>query len=367
MSGTSVDGVDVALLETDGRSHVHAPKGCSLTLPYTEAERRAVFKAVERALELDSLAVLDAPETVEAVAIVTARHREAIAQLIERVDAPVDAVGFHGQTILHRPNPERPDKAFTLQIGSAGALADALSLPVIHDFRGADVAAGGQGAPLAPLYHQALLCMRAELPAVILNLGGIANITYVPNAEPEALRAADVGPANVYLDDLVEARLGKPFDAGGALARTGQIDSSQVDAFFDAPFFSEDGPKSLDRYSFPAPKLDHLETTDALATLTQITVQGVARAIQALPNAPRAVFVAGGGVHNTFLMERLDVVLAPTVRSLDTLGASADMMEAEAFAYLAARHLDGLPLSYPSTTGVSAPMLGGTLALPGKG
>lgn len=364
MSGTSMDGVDVALLETDGEAAIHAPEGAFLTLEYTRDERDLLFKAVAKALEIDSMAVLADPLIGDAAALVTARHAQALAKLMDRIEQPIDVIGFHGQTILHRPNEENPSQAFTLQLGDAQSLANLLGVPVVHDFRGDDVAAGGQGAPLAPLYHQALLASRTELPSVILNLGGIANITLVRNTEPADLLACDVGPANVFMDDVMMERTGRPYDENGALAAFGSVSTAHIERFFDHPFFGQSGPKSLDRYSFPVPDVTELSTPDAMATLAAMTVGSVKRAVEALPVTPNGLFVAGGGVGNQTIMRLLGEALPCSVAPLDSLGASADMMEAEAFAYLAARHLKDLPISYPSTTGVPAPTLGGRLATP---
>lgn len=364
MSGTSMDGVDVALVETDGEAQVHAPNGAFLTLDYTGDERDLLFRAVAKALEIDSLAVLADPLIRDAETLVTARHAQALAKLMERLDHPIDAVGFHGQTVLHRPNPENRARAFTLQLGDAQSLANLLGLPVVYDFRSADVAAGGQGAPLAPLYHQALIASRTALPAAILNLGGIANITLIQDTDPENLLAADVGPANVFMDDLMLEREGVAFDEDGTRAASGTPDLDVVQAFFADPFFSQDGPKSLDRYSFSAPDLSHLATPDAIATLAQLTIRSVVSAVADLPETPNALFVAGGGVRNTFIMRELARQLPCSVAPLDTLGASAAMLEAEAFAYLAVRHMRGLPTSYPSTTGVPSPTVGGRLIHP---
>ena len=360
-----MDGVDAALLETDGVTAVLAPKDAHLTLEYSPSERAVLFKAVETALAIDAPEAVDHPDVKAAEALSTERHAQALVALIERLDEPVDLIGYHGQTVLHRPNPTTPDRAFTLQLGDPKVLADATGTPVVYDFRSADVRAGGQGAPLAPLYHQALIASRTALPAAILNLGGIANITLIRDADPANLKAADVGPANVFMDDLMRNREGRTFDEDGALAASGTPHPDIVATFFEHPFFSQDGPKSLDRYSFAAPDVSHLDTADAMATLAQLTVQSVARAIETLPDDPATVFVAGGGVRNGFIMGELARALPCKVEPLDVLGASAAMLEAEAFAYLAVRHRKGLPISFPSTTGVPKPTLGGRLVHPG--
>ncbi|MFK7791654.1 MAG: anhydro-N-acetylmuramic acid kinase, partial [Devosiaceae bacterium] len=218
MSGTSMDGVDVALIETDGLGQVQAIDGAYLTLDYSSDERAVLFQAVETALALDAASAVDHPHLIAAAELSTRRHAQALVALQAKLDRPVDVIGHHGQTVLHRPNPEKPADAFTLQLGNAQVLADATGVRVVDDFRTADVQEGGQGAPLAPLYHQALIASRTALPAAILNLGGIANITLITDTDPANLVAADIGPANVFMDDLMLQREGDAFDTDGALA-----------------------------------------------------------------------------------------------------------------------------------------------------
>jgi anhydro-N-acetylmuramic acid kinase len=364
MSGTSMDGVDVALVETDGSDLAVGVPGAHLTLDYTPQERAVLFQAVETALAIDAREAVDHPHLQAAADLSAKRHAEALVALQNKLDTPVDVIGYHGQTVLHRPNPANPTEAFTLQLGDAQALADATGVPVVYDFRSADLDAGGQGAPLAPLYHQAVVASRADLPAAILNLGGIANITLIQDRDPDNLLAADVGPANVFMDDLMLQREGIAFDNDGRLAALGTPDLESVKAFFADPFFRQEGPKSLDRYSFSAPDLSHLTTTDAMATLAQLTIRSVVSAVADLPETPNVLFVAGGGVRNSFIMRELARQLPCSIAPLDTLGASAAMLEAEAFAYLAVRHMRGLPTSYPATTGVSAPTVGGKIIHP---
>lgn len=354
-----MDGVDVALIETDGQTQVRAVPGASHTISYSNAERDVLFKAVDTALHIDAPEAVSHPDLIAAADISTVRHIQALQILLGRLEKPVDVIGYHGQTVLHRPNPLDPALAFTVQLGDAERLTRETGVTTVYDFRSADVTAGGQGAPLAPLYHQALLTSTAELPAIILNLGGIANITFVPDADPENLIAADIGPANVFMDDLVRTETGKAYDEEGALAASGAVDTLLVEQFFSAPYFQEAGPKSLDRYGLEAPDVSALGLADAMATLAELTIESVVRAIGGLPQPPKAVFVAGGGVKNTYLMAQMQARLASPVLPLNDLGFSAAMLEAEAFAYLAARHLKGLPITFPSTTGVHAPMLGG--------
>lgn len=359
-----MDGVDVALIESDGSDEVSAVPGAHLTLDYSPDERAVLFQAVETALAINTREAVDHPHLQAAADLSTRRHAEALVALLDRSDTRVDVIGHHGQTVLHRPNPVNPSEAFTLQLGDAQVLADATGVPVVYDFRSADVEAGGQGAPLAPLYHQALIAARTDLPAAILNLGGIANITLIQDSDPESLLAADVGPANVFMDDLMFQREGTAFDDDGQLAASGTPDLGVVQTFFADPFFRQEGPKSLDRYSFSAPDLKHLNTANAMATLAQLTLRSVVGAVADLPETPNALFVAGGGVRNTFIMRELARQLPCRVATLDTLGASAAMLEAEAFAYLAVRQMRGLPTSYPSTTGVSEPIIGGKIIRP---
>ena len=372
MSGTSMDGVDVALIATDGDGHVDRSASQSLTVPYSAKDRETLFAAVATALEIDDPACLSHPIVEAARHISTQRHAEALTSFLDRLKEPPQVIGYHGQTILHRPKPlkspklDAPRGAFTLQIGDAQHLADVTGIAVVHDFRSSDVAAGGQGAPLAPLYHQALLAARTDLPAAILNLGGIANITLVASADPHSLFAADIGPANVYLDDEMMRRHGRPFDEQGRLAAAGTPDEAAIAVFFDQPFYREgsNGPRSLDRYGLKPPDVGHLSDKDAMATLAELTVRSVGEAVAGLARPPRSMFVAGGGACNPHVMARLRALLPCPVEPLDALGASAAMLEAEAFAYLAVRHLKRLPMTYPNTTGIPAPLTGGRLARP---
>ncbi|MEM1289644.1 MAG: anhydro-N-acetylmuramic acid kinase [Pseudomonadota bacterium] len=364
MSGTSMDGVDVAYLETDGRGHIEIPDGLHTTLEYNQAERGTLFDAVDAALDVNAKSVVAHRVVQQAEGIVNHAHQRAISSLVDRVGKKIHCVGFHGQSILHRPNASDPANAFSLQIGSGVELANQLNLPVVYDFRSADVEAGGEGAPLAPLYHQALLAGKVAVPAAILNLGGIANITLVRDTDPGSIRASDIGPANVFMDDFMRDRLGLPFDEDGRLAAAGTADKALVESFFKHDYFTLKGPKSLDRYSLAPPDVAGLSKQDAMATLTEITVESVVRGVRDLNVPLQALFVAGGGARNGFLMARLGQSLDCKVTSLDSFGASADMLEAQAFAYLAVRHLEKLPISYPNITGVPKPTLGGRLAVP---
>jgi anhydro-N-acetylmuramic acid kinase len=359
MSGTSLDGVDVALIETDGkRVSAFGPSGYRA---YTEGERGLLRRALAEAVNLSTrearpgiLREAERAVTVahaEAVAAFTAQHR------ITREN--IDIVGFHGQTVLHRPA-----QKMTVQIGDAAALARSIHIPVMHDFRAADVAAGGQGAPFVPVYHRALAqSLEREGPLVVVNIGGVSNITYIDGAD--TLIACDTGPGNALLDDFMFRVTGQPFDCEGRMAAQGAADEAWVARALQQPFFALPPPKSLDRNDFASLELHGLSPADGAATLTAFTVAAIARIVPLLPKPPRSWIVAGGGARNRTMLRMLRERLAPaTVEAADALGWSADAIEAQAFGFLAARGLKGLPLSYPATTGVPIPMTGGVIARP---
>jgi anhydro-N-acetylmuramic acid kinase len=359
MSGTSLDGVDVALIETDGkRVQAFGPTGYR---PYTEAERGLLRQALAEAVHLPQR---DARPGIlrEAERAVTLAHAEAVAAFtaqnhIARED--VDIVGFHGQTVLHRPA-----QRMTVQIGDAAALAKAIHIPVMHDFRAADVAAGGQGAPFVPVYHRALAqSLDRQGPLAVVNIGGVSNITYIDGAD--TLIACDTGPGNALLDDFVFRVTGQRFDGEGRMAAQGAADEAWIARALEHPFFAMPPPKSLDRNDFASLALPALPPADGAATLTALTAAAIARIVPLLPKPPQSWIVAGGGARNFTMLRMLRERLAPaTVEAAEALGWSADAIEAQAFGFLAARGLKGLPLSYPATTGVPMPMTGGLIARP---
>jgi anhydro-N-acetylmuramic acid kinase len=358
MSGTSLDGVDVAMIETDGR-RVSA-LGPSGYRPYTEMERNLLRQALYEAADLPDREAR--PGCLrEAERIVTSAHAEAVAAFIAqnrmRFD-DIDIVGFHGQTVLHRP-----EKRLTVQIGDAAALAKLIHVPVMYDFRAADVDAGGQGAPFVPVYHRALAqSLDWEGPTVVVNIGGVANITYI---DGDTLIACDTGPGNALLDDHMFRWLNQRFDSEGRTAALGKVDAAWINRALALPFFSKPPPKSLDRNDFASLKLGDVPPEDGAATLTAFTAAAIARVVPLLPKEPKNWIVAGGGARNLTMLRMLRECLAPaTVRAADTLGWASDAIEAQAFAFLAARGLKGLPLSYPATTGVPYPMTGGMIARP---
>ncbi|MEM9437292.1 MAG: anhydro-N-acetylmuramic acid kinase [Pseudomonadota bacterium] len=345
MSGTSLDGVDAAWLETDGVEILDF--GPSAYRAYSE-EERAVLRAALGSWRAD-----------DAAALVEAAH----AELLAGFDAP-DLVGFHGQTLAHDPGGQG-----TYQAGDGAQLADVLGWPVAWDFRTADVEMGGQGAPLAPFYHWACARWAAfEQPVAFLNLGGVGNLTWVdpvsdvPEA-PGVLLAFDTGPANAPLNDFMAARRGVGFDEGGALAREGQVDMAVVERLLAHGYFAQMPPKSLDRDAF-AIDVGHLSDADGAATLTACVAASVALGLESCPSAPERILVTGGGRKNPVMMEMIAAGAGCPVVPVEEVGLDGDMLEAQAFAYLAARVSLGLPTSCPGTTGVPAVVGGGTVSRP---
>lgn len=364
MSGTSLDGIDVALLETDGEA-VSAYGPVSYR-SYADKERALLRQALaEAALLTDRVA---RPGLIgQAETLVTNLHAQAIETFLQQhriARKTIDIVGFHGQTVLHRP-----ERRLTVQIGAGAALAHRLEIPVVHDFRASDVAAGGQGAPLVPVYHRALAQkLDRPHPIAVLNIGGVANITVIDGV-PDPF-ACDTGPGNALIDDFLRERTGAARDEAGAAAARGRVDENAVAQVLAHPFFARRPPKSLDRNDFrewvvEKAGLTRMSLADGAATLTAITAASVAAIIKHLPRAPCAWIVCGGGASNVTLMKMLGARLAPaTVETADAAGWNADALEAQAFAFLAVRSLRGLPLTFPTTTGVTAPMAGGVLEKP---
>jgi anhydro-N-acetylmuramic acid kinase len=266
---------------------------------------------------------------------------------------------MHGQTILHRP-----ERRFTRQLGRGARLAAALGIQVVSRFRHADVAAGGQGAPLAPLYHKALAL---GLPAGstgalgVLNLGGVANVTWI---DGDGIAAFDTGPASAMIDDWVRRHTGAPYDEGGRIAASGTIDRERLARLLTNPYFDRPPPKSLDRNDFPLDAVEGLSLEDGAATLAAFTIESVAAARLHLATTPRRWLVTGGGRHNGTLMAGLRAALGVPVDPVEAAGWDGDSLEAQAFGFLAVRSLRGLPLSVPTTTGVPEPMTGGVLDRP---
>ncbi len=351
MSGTSLDGVDAAVVDTDG--HTVFGFGPTAYRPYSDQER-AVLRA--------ALGQWTGDAVIAAARVVDAAHQE----VLSGFDG-IDLVGFHGQTLAHAPRLQG-----TLQVGDGSALAEHLNVPVVWDFRSTDVEMGGEGAPLAPFFHFA--CARwigATEPVAFLNLGGVGNLTYVDPSfdtpqQDGALLAFDTGPANAPVNDLMQARQGVPYDADGATAAQGQVEQGALELFLAEPFFARMPPKSLDRNDFSdmIALVNELSDADAAATLTAMCAAGVMEAMQHCPSPPARVLVTGGGRHNPVLMEMLNVSLDCPAVPVEEVGLNGDMLEAQAFAYLAVRVARGLPTSCPGTTGVRAAVGGGTISAP---
>ncbi|GAN54884.1 anhydro-N-acetylmuramic acid kinase [Tanticharoenia sakaeratensis] len=351
MSGTSLDGVDAAVIETCGeRIAWHGP---SLSLPYDPALRARARALLDRAATIAS----DNPEVRAIEQALTARHVEAVQALRVQVEAPIDLIGFHGQTIFHAPQQGR-----TWQIGDAARLSRETGLAVVHDFRSRDVSLGGEGAPLAPWYHAALLQGRPG-PVAVLNIGGVANVTMI--GADGTIVACDTGPGNALLDDWALRHTGVPYDRDGALAAAGQVHTGIVERLLADPFFAQAPPKSLDRQSFAhaLAAVDGLSAQDGAATLAALSVEAVRRTV--LPEAPREWYVCGGGRHNPTLMAGLRAALNAAVAPVEMLGWDGDALEAECFGFLAVRSLRGLPLSAPGITGAPDHETGGRLTCAG--
>lgn len=355
MSGTSLDGIDAALIETDGEGEVRplAFRG----EPYSDAAREQLAAATALALTFDRPRA--SPDIVAAGELIDRTHAFAVHKLLRDAGvaaADVAVIGYHGQTVAHRP-----DRGWTWQIGDGAVLARATGIAVVSDMRSADVAAGGQGAPLLPIYHAALTA-GLERPVAVLNLGGVGNVTFV--GADGALVAFDTGPANGLIDSWVEAETGARYDADGALAASGHVDEAVLTAMLDHPYFSAPPPKSLDRNDFTIQPARGLSAADGAATLTAFTAATVAEALDQLPARPKRLIVAGGGRHNPTLLSMIGERTGIAPEASDTLGWDGDAMEAEGFAYMAVRTLKGLPISFPGTTGVPHPLPGGRVDRP---
>ena len=347
MSGTSLDGVDAALLRTDGED-IRA-FGRSTYRPYTENERRVLHQALG--------AWPGEPSVAMATEVIEAAHLEVLSGFPE-----AEIIGFHGQTLAHAPNEGR-----THQAGNGAALAAALRRPVVWDFRSADVALGGEGAPLAPIFHAACArWIKATAPLAFLNLGGVGNLTWI-DPQCDALLAFDTGPANAPMDDIMLASTQGRFDKNGAHAAQGQVDRSLIKEALSHPFYGRIPPKSLDRTELYSSLISirALPLEDALATLVALITESVAIALDHCPGPVRQVLVTGGGRKNATLMRALAGRLTGTdFQSVEAVGLDGDMLEAQAFAYLAVRVLRGLPTSFPTTTGVAAEVGGGQISRP---
>ena len=352
MSGTSLDGVDAAMIRTDGTRIFEFGK--TAYRAYTQSERAVLRRA---------LGQMSGSEVEAAAEVVEVAHAEVLGRF-----EGAELIGFHGQTLFHRP-----EMGETVQAGNGQVLAEALDLPVVWDFRTADVTLGGEGAPLAPFYHFALAkTLGGTEPVVFVNIGGVANLTWVnplidaPEID-DACLAFDTGPGNARIDDLMQARRGQTMDIDGALTTAGAVHEGVLDRMLGAPYLLRMPPKSLDRDDFAdwADLVAPLEDADAVATLAAGTAATIAEGIALCPKPPAQVYVTGGGRKNPGLMQMLAALCPCPVSPVENAGFDGDMLEAQAFAFLAVRVLGGFPTSAPTTTGVAAPVGGGKISTPG--
>jgi anhydro-N-acetylmuramic acid kinase len=362
MSGTSMDGIDLAAMRTDGGNIVE--RGPNFFVPYEAAFRGRITRALEAAKQI--LARDDRPGDLAALEReITRRHADAVSAFISQKLAGwerPDIVGFHGQTVPHRPH-----VALTVQLGDGKLLAELTGLPVAYDMRANDMVHGGQGAPLVPVYHAALARVLPEphaghFPVAFVNIGGISNITYVPaTGDPVAF---DTGPGNALIDQWVSREGGIPFDADGAIASEGDVVRRVVDRYLEKPFFGKPGPKSLDRNDFTLAEAEGMELADGARTLAAVSAQAILKSVEHLPGKPKLWIVCGGGRKNPHIVRDLrdgaEAAGATAVLAED-VGLDGDATEAEAWAYLAVRVLKGLPLTFPTTTGCRQPVSGGVL------
>ncbi len=354
MSGTSMDGIDAALIETNGEDIV--ARLCSVSVAYDETFRGKLGRALQDASRITSREAR--PGCLGDVEYeLTERHAAAVENLLRdagKAPTDIDLIAFHGQTVLHRPADH-----LTVQIGDGPKLAALTGIDVVYDLRAADVAAGGQGAPLAPVYHRAMAARLGGEPIAVLNIGGVANVTFV--ASNGDLTAFDTGPGNALLDDWVFARTGASFDLNGQYADAGTIDQAVLTTLMGDDYFAAPPPKSLDRNHFPAGHLAGLSVEDGAATLAAFTAEAIAQSERHAGEVPVRWVVCGGGRHNQAIMAGLRERLSGDVVTAEVAGFDGDDIEAEAWAYLGVRSLLGKAITFPGTTGVATEMTGGLL------
>ena len=355
MSGTSMDGIDVALIETDGAARVH--RGPSASLPYSREFRAQLLDAIAEARGLvDRTARPGCLAAVERA--LTEQHAAVVEHFLRSHGLAKDGIavlGFHGHTVLHQPS-----QRLTVQIGDGALLAAATGIDVVYDLRAADCAAGGQGAPLTPVYHRVLISHLPERPVAVLNIGGVANITWI--GHDGALLAFDTGPGNALIDDWMMRHTGTPCDENGRAAMAGRVHEDAVRFYLSHSYFSAPAPKSLERNAFAVGIVDDLTVEDGAATLAAFTAAAVAKSRELMPEEPLLWIVAGGGRKNRAIMTMLAERVHHAVVPAEAVHLDGDSLEAEAWAYLAVRSLKGLPITFPGTTGVPEPTMGGVLA-----
>lgn len=357
MSGTSLDGIDVALIDTDGEHQV--ARGPAMTFPYTEEMRGLLRNAIADAKDVTDRG--DRPGHLpHADREITEQHAAAVSGFLRKQNiarATIDVIGFHGQTVVHKP-----EQRMTLQLGLGEMLADLTRCRVIYDVRAADVDAGGQGAPLVPVYHQALTAHLKPRPLAVVNIGGVANVTYI--GRDGRLLAFDTGPGNALIDDWMRTKAGLPRDENGQASARGTASDEIVHYYLNHSYFALPPPKSLDRQTFVADLVHGLSIEDGAATLAAVTAAAIAKSREHMPQEPELWIICGGGRLNRTLMSMIAGRVHHAVVPAEAVGLNGDSLEAEAWAYLAVRSLKGLPITFPGTTGVREPMTGGVLAEP---
>lgn len=360
MSGTSLDGIDAALITSDGDTVQRF--GQAFHMDYSTDMRSRLKQALSEARKekrpTDKNALINETEQIQ-----TDLHYVVVCELLElnglKTD-DIDVIGFHGQTLLHGP-----DEGWTWQIGLGERLAKRLNITVVNDLRGNDVKNGGQGAPMVPVYHQSILKGQiSEYPAALINIGGVANITWVGSEEGGDMVAFDTGPGNALLDDWVREHTDLPYDIDGMISIKGKVNDDMVSGWMENDYFDISPPKSLDRDDFEVSEVSALSLEDGAATLCAFTAATIKAGAAKCPAEVKNWYVCGGGAHNPVIMKMLKDVLDGDVAPINALGFDGDYIEAEAFAYMAVRKLYDLPITFPGTTGISEPSTGGVINLP---
>ena len=363
MTGTSNDGnIDIAALQTDGNKIIDF--GPFELFSYEDMEiKELIFKTFQEAKkwnfegkEPEIFSIIEKKITLE--------QSKAVQKFIDKYKLNKDyisCIGFHGLTVLHQPFSSNTVSRKTKQLGDGKMMADYLQLPVVNNFRSNDIKHGGQGAPLAPIYHLALANYIKEKDVVFLNIGGVSNITYV--GDNDELIALDCGPGNAPIDDFVRYHKKGSMDRDGKFAKLGNVNHDLVNEFMENDFFNLPYPKSLDRNNFNFDNIYKLSLEDGCATIVKIIVSGISKALQLLPNKPSKILTSGGGRKNQAIIKDLTLETKIQCKNIDDHNLRGDAIEAEAFAFLAVRSLNKLPLSFPGTTGVKYPVTGGISSL----
>jgi anhydro-N-acetylmuramic acid kinase len=353
MSGTSADGIDAALLETDGETITHF--GHNYHKPYPELLKTMILQAYGR---------VPGPEAALLEKIITEQHAQAVETLLERSGykaSEIDLIGFHGQTLFHQPPQIRGEKGQTHIIGDGALLSSLTGITVVDQFRLNDIAEGGQGAPLVPIFHKAL-AKDLPKPLAFLNIGGVANVTWLGENDEDII-AFDTGPGNGLIDDWVRTYCSLPWDEDGKIAAKGTVHSDILRSWLFHPYLSQKPPKALDRKQFSKclEDVNEIPFEDAIATLTAFTVRAIEKALPFFPEKPKLWLVGGGGAHNVTLLNMMRERLEVDVKRVTDVGLDGDALEAQAFGFLAVRSMRNYPLTFPGTTGVPYPLPGGRI------